>query len=67
MVTTQGALVIIDLGTPNVKYFWKGNILENVVKVFVYKGTSLTVTHNGLAPETIAEMKAYGIKVKEVK
>ena len=67
MVTMQGALVIIDLGTENVKYLWKGSMLESVVKVFVYRGTSLTVTHNGLSDEVVAEMKAYGIKVKEVK
>ena len=67
MTATQGSLVIIDLGTPDVKYFWKGSMLESVVKVFVYKGTSLTVTHNGLSAEVVAEMKAYGIKVKELR
>ena len=67
MNIAQGSLVIIDLGTPNVKYFWKGSMLESVVKVFVYKGTSLTVTHNGLSEGIKQEMKDYGIKIKEVK
>ena len=67
MNVVQGSLVILDLGTPNVKYVWKGKELRGVVKVFVYKGTSLTVTvvDKGVVP--VDEMKAYGIKVKEVK
>ena len=67
MTTAQGSLVIIDLGTPNVKYLWNGRQLTEIVKVFVYRGSSLTITHNGLDVETIEQMRAYGIKVKEVK
>ena len=67
MNIAQGSLTIIDLGTPNVKYFWKGTLLTEIIKVFIHKGTSLTITHNGL-PEVIKqEMKDYGIKIKEVK
>lgn len=67
MNIAQGSLTIIDLGTPNVKYFWKGTLLSEIVKVFVYRGVSLTITHNGLTEEVIKEMKEYGLKVKEVK
>ena len=65
MNVMQGSLVIIDLGTPNVKYMWKGKELQGVVKVFVYKGTSLTVTVVDKNAVPVAELKAYGIKVKE--
>lgn len=63
----QGSFVILDLGTPNVKYLWKGVPLEGILKMFVYKGTSITLTclDKNLLP--IAELKAYGIKVKEEK
>lgn len=67
MITTQGALVAVDLGTPDVKYFWNGRQLTEVVKIFVYRGTSLTVMHNGLDNETIGQMRAHGIKVKEMR
>ena len=66
MTTAQGALVIADLGTPNAKYFWNGRQLTEVVKVFVYRGSSLTITHRGLDSATIEQMQAYGIKLKEV-
>ena len=64
MVTMQGALVIVDLGTENVKYLWKGVVQTAITKVFVYRGTSLTVHHNGLDEAVVNEMKEYGIKVK---
>ena len=78
MNVMQGSLIILDLGTPNVKYMWKGTELHGVVKVFVYKGTSLTVTvaDKGASLTVtvvdkeavpVDEMKAYGIKVKEVR
>ena len=67
MNIAQGSLTIIDLGTPNVKYFWKGTLLTEIIKVFVYKGNSLTITHNGLTEDIIQQMKEYGIKVKEQK
>ena len=67
MNVMQGSLVIIDLGTPNVKYMWKGKELQGVVKVFVYKGTSLTVTVVDKNAVPADEMKVYGIKVKEVR
>ena len=64
MVTMQGALVIVDLGTENVKYLWKGVVQTAITKVFVDRGTSLTVHHSGLDADVIKEMKEYGIKVK---
>lgn len=67
MNVMQGSLVILDLGTPNVKYMWKGKELRGVVKVFVYNGTSLTVTVVDKSVVPVDEMKAYGIKVKDVK
>ena len=61
----QGSLVILDLGTPNVKYVWKGVELQGIVKMFVYKGTSVTLTVVNKEVLPVAELKAYGIKVKE--
>ena len=66
MNVMQGSLVILDLGTPNVKYMWKGSELQGVVKVFVYRGTSLTLTVVDKTAVPVDELKAYGIKVKEL-
>jgi hypothetical protein len=67
MITTTGKLVIIDLGMPTAHYLWNGVALEGVIKVFVYRGTSLTVTVADKSVIPVAEMKLAGIKVKEVK
>ena len=67
MNVMQGSLIILDLGTPNVKYMWKGTELQGVVKVFVYKGTSVTLTVVDKLLLPVTELKAYGIKVKELK
>jgi hypothetical protein len=67
MTTTSGKLVIIDLGMSTAHYLWNGATLEGVVKVFVYKGTSLTITVKDKSVIPVAEMKLAGIKVKEVK
>ncbi len=67
MNVLQGSLVILDLGTPSVKYLWKGVELQGIVKMFIYKGTSVTLTVINKEVPRVAEMKAYGIKVKEVK
>ena len=65
MNVLQGSLVIIDLGTANVKYLWKGVPLKGVIKMFVYKGTSITLTIADKTAVPYTELKAYGIKVKE--
>ena len=62
----QGSFVVLDLGTTNVKYLWKGTELAGVVKMFVYKGTSVTLTVINKEALPVAELKAYGIKVKEL-
>jgi len=67
MITTTGKLVIIDLGMPTVHYMWNGVALENVIKVFVYKGTSLTITVKDKSVIPVEELKLTGIKVKEQK
>lgn len=67
MVTLQGSFMILDLGTPNVKYFWKGQELQGIIKVFVYKGTSVTVSVLDKTLIPYSEMKEYGLKIKEVK
>ena len=67
MNVMQGSLVILDLGTPNVKYMWKGSELQGVVKVFVYRGTSLTITVKDKSVVPVEELRAYGIKVKELR
>ena len=66
MNVLQGSLVILDLGTANVKYLWKGVELQCVVKLFVYRGTSVTLTVVDKTLLPVAELKAYGIKVKEL-
>lgn len=67
MNVMQGSLIILDLGTPNVKYMWKGTELQGVAKMFVYKGTSVTLTVVDKLLLPVTELKAYGIKVKELK
>jgi len=67
MITTVGKLVIIDLGTPVANYLWNGVVLPNVIKVFVYRGTSLTITVKDKSIIPVEEMKLAGIKVKEQK
>lgn len=67
MNVLQGSLVIIDLGTPNVKYLWKGAPLEGILKVFIYKGTAITLTCKDKNLLPFVELKSYGIKVKEQK
>jgi len=66
MVTMSGSFVVVGLGTALPKYMWNGVELIGVIKMFVYKGTSvtLTVADNSVLP--VAELKAYGIKVKEI-
>ena len=63
----QGSFVVLDLGTTNAKYLWKGTELAGVVKMFVYRGTSITLTVVDKEVLPVAELKAYGIKIKEVK
>jgi len=67
MITTIGKLVIIDLGTPVAHYLWNGVVLPDVIKVFVYRGTSLTITVKDKSVIPVEEMKLVGIKVKEQK
>jgi len=67
MITTTGKLVIIDLGMPTAHYLWNGVALEGVAKVFVYRGTSLTITVKDKSVIPVEEMKLAGIKVKEQK
>ena len=67
MNVLQGSLVIIYLGTANVKYLWKGVPLKGIIKMFVYKGTSVTLTCKDKNLLPMAELKAYGIKIKEQK
>ena len=66
MVMLSGSFVVVDLGTPTVKYLWKGQELQDVVKMFVYKGRSVTLTVADKSVVPVAELKAYGIKVKEI-
>ena len=66
MVMLSGSFVVVDLGSPTVKYLWKGQELQCVVKMFVYKGVSVTLTVVDKTLLPVAELKAYGIKVKEL-
>ena len=66
MNVLQGAFTILDLGKPTARYFFNGQELQHVVKIFVYKGTSVTLTVTDKSALPVAELKAYGIKVKEI-
>ena len=66
MNVLQGAFAILDLGKPSARYFFNGQELQGVIKVFVYKGTSVTLTVINKEALPVAELKAYGIKVKEL-
>ena len=67
MNVLQGSFTILDLGKPTARYFFNGQELQGVVKVFVYRGTSLTMTVTDKTLVPVDELKAYGIKVKDVK
>ena len=66
MNVLQGAFTILDLGKPTARYFFNGQELQHVVKMFVYKGTSVTLTVVDKTLLPVAELLAYGIKVKEI-
>lgn len=66
MVTMSGSFVVVGLGTRSTKYMWNGVELRGVVKMFVYRGTSVTLTVADKSVLPLAELKAYGIKVKEI-
>ena len=67
MNVLQGRFFILNLGTKNVIYLWKGEQLQGVIKMFVYKGTSITLTVADKTAIPYTELKAYGIKIKEQK
>jgi len=66
MVTISGSFVVVGLGTDSVRYMWNGVELRGVVKMFVYRGISVTLTVADKSVLPVAELKAYGIKVKEI-
>ena len=66
MNVLQGAFATLDVGKPSARYFFNGQELQGVVKMFVYKGTSVTLTVVDKTLLPVAELKAYGIKVKEL-
>ena len=66
MNVLQGAFTVLDLGKPTAKYFFNGQELQGVVRMFVYKGTSVTLTVVNKEALPLAELKVYGIKVKEL-
>ena len=65
MVTLHSALTATNLGAANTQYYFNGKALEGVVKAFIYKGTSVTLTCLDKSVLPVAELKAAGIKVKE--
>ena len=67
MVAIAGNLVILDLGTPNTKYVWKGIEIPGVIKAFIYRGITLTITVIDKTVVPCTELNAYGIKIKEAK
>ena len=67
MNVLQGAFTILDLGKPTARYFFNGQELQGVIKVFVYRGTSVTLTVSDKSVLPLVDLKAYGIKIKEQK
>ena len=67
MQVISGSFVIVGLGTSSVKYMWNGVELQGVVKMFVYRGASVTLTVVDKSMLPVDELKSYGIKVKEIK
>lgn len=66
MVTLSGSFVVIGLGTDTPKYLWNGVELRGIIKMFVYKGTSVTLTVSDKSVIPTVALKAAGIKVKEI-
>ena len=66
MNVLQGAFTTLDVGKPSARYFFNGQELQGVVKMFVYKGTSVTLTVADKSILPVAELKVAGIKVKEI-
>jgi len=66
MVTMSGSFVVVGLGTALPKYLWNGVELRGVIKMFVYKGVSITLSVADKSILPLAELKAYGIKAKEI-
>lgn len=66
MNVLQGAFTTLDVGKPSARYFFNGQELQGVVKMFIYKGTSVTLTVVDKTLLPVAELIAYGIKVKEL-
>ena len=66
MNVLQGAFTTLDVGKSSARYFFNGQELQGVVKMFVYKGTSVTLTVVDKTLLPVAELRAYGIKVKEL-
>ena len=62
----QGSFTVLDVGKPTARYLFNGQELQGVVKMFVYRGTSVTLTVVDKEVLPVAELKAYGIKVKEL-
>lgn len=67
MITVSSPFVILNLGTSDVKYMWNGQELQGISKIFVYKGTRLTLHALDKSALPIEELTKYGIKVKEIK
>jgi len=66
MITMSGSFVVVGLGTTTPKYLWNGVELRGVIKMFVYKGLSITLSVADKSILPLAELKTYGIKVKEI-
>jgi len=66
MVTFSSAFTVIGLGTTTPKYLWNGVELRGVIKMFVYKGISITLSVADKSILPLVELKAYGIKIKEI-
>lgn len=66
MITTTGKLTIIDLGKETAQYFWSGEALPNILGVFVYRKTKVTIFTTDKSVLPVDAMKEAGYKVREV-
>lgn len=62
--STNGSLVIVDANTSNPSVFWKGQEVDNVVRVKVTEVRVTLSILNGTQSELYADMRNSGIKIK---
>lgn len=62
--STNGSLVIIDANTNSPSIFWKGQKVDNIVRVKVIDSRVVISLVGGTQPDIYTDMRNNGIKVK---